>query len=60
MNQIPQKNSIIVKMVTVVESLAGAAGPWTDLECLENWGRVRAQDVPTDNRISVMEMIESI
>ena len=51
---------MIVKMVTVVESLAGAAGPWTDLECLENWGRVRAQDVPTDNRISVMEMIERI
>ena len=59
-NQIPQKKSMMVKIVSVVGSLAGAAGPSADLESLENWGRVNAQEVLTDSRISVTEIIENI
>lgn len=49
-----------MKIVSIVGFFSGAADPMLTLEFLENWGRVNAHDVPTDNMISATEMMEKI
>jgi len=51
---------MVVKKASVVGSLAGAEEPFAALESLENWGRVKAHDVPTDSIISSTEIMEKI
>ena len=50
---------MVLKTTSAVSSLGGAEEALAALE-LENWGRVKAQDVATDSTISATDIMEKI